>query len=289
MSKPDISVIIVNWKVRKLLAKCLDSILENSYGFNLEIFVVDNDSIDGTPEMIMVKYPKVKMICLHKNYGFAKANNLAIKQARADCIFLLNPDTEILPGFFSNILNYLNNNPIVGIVGPKILNNDGSLQPSIRRFPDILSQILVMLKLRNVLGDNKFLDHYLAKDFDYDQEQEVEQIMGAAMIIRREVIERIGMLDEKYFVWFEEVDYCQRANKAGFTIKYFPGTVLIHAGGSSFGQQLVFKNQLVFDRSLLWYFWKHKPFWQWLIVVFLVPINLILTLIYVLFLQKQEE
>ena len=120
MSKPDLSIIIVNWKVRALLEKCLNSILQNKDGLNLEIIVVDNDSKDGTSEMIMIEYDDVTMVALPKNIGFAAANNLALKQATSDIIFLLNPDTEINPGFFGKIKEYMDNNPRVDMVGPKI-------------------------------------------------------------------------------------------------------------------------------------------------------------------------
>ncbi|RJQ33231.1 glycosyltransferase family 2 protein [Candidatus Parcubacteria bacterium] len=284
----DISIIIVNWKVRALLEKCLDSILANKDGLNLEIYVVDNDSKDGTSEMIMMEYPEVKVIAMSRNLGFAKANNLAIKQAKGKYIFLLNPDTQIKAGFFAKIFSYMETNPDVGIVGPKILNEDGSVQFSVRRSPDMFSQILIMLKLKNILVDNKFLKNYLWADFDYNKEQEVAQIMGAAMVIRREVFEQIGFFDEGFFVWFEEVDFCHRAKKHKIKIKYFPGAELYHVGGKSFGQKSVIRKQFIFDKSLLYYFLKHKPIWQLIIIALIVPINILLTIAYAIYISKKR-
>ncbi|MBT6691505.1 glycosyltransferase family 2 protein [Candidatus Parcubacteria bacterium] len=287
-SKPEVSVIIVNWKVRPLLEKCLDSIIANSEGVDIEIILVDNDSRDGTSEMVMAEYPQVRMIALPRNHGFAAANNLALKQARGKYLFLLNPDTRVTPEFFPKMLTYLKEHPDVGIVGPKILNFDRSLQLSVRRFPDLLSQILILLKLKNVMVDNKFLAHYLFGDFDYEKEQPVDQIMGAAMLIRREVLDEVGVFDQKFFIWFEEVDICKRAHKAGFVVQYYPGVQIIHYGGSSFSKQMILWKQIVFNKSLLYYFWKHKPIWQWFILLLFAPINLVLTLLYVIFLESKN-
>ncbi len=288
MSRPDFSIIIVNWKVRALLEKCLDSIYKNSQDINLEIIVVDNDSRDGTSEMMMMQYPDAKMIALAHNSGFAKANNLAINQAKGKYLFILNPDTEVLPDFFSITKQYLDNHPDVSIMGPKILNPDKTLQLSIRKFPNLLSQVFIMLKLRNILVDSKLLANYLLFDFDYDKEQDVEQIMGAAMVIRRETFDKIGLFDERFFVWFEEIDLCKRTHQAGFRIRYFPGAQIIHHGGSSFNKSKVFYKQLIFDSSLIKYFFKHKPIWQLLVILLIVPINLFLTLLYVIFLYNKE-
>lgn len=314
MKEADIAVIIVNWKVRALLEKCLDSIIENTEGYQVNIYVVDNDSHDGTSEMIMMEYQEVKMIALPRNIGFAAANNLALKQAKAKNYILLNPDTEIMPGFFSTIINYFNQHPQIGIVGPKILNSDGSLQLSVRRSPDLLSQTLTLLKLQNILSSeralekyvvkifiplfsrirkffvgNKILPYYLAKDFDYNREQSVEQIMGAAMVIRPEVFDKIGYFDERFFIWFEEVDFCRRARQAGFTIQYLPTAKILHQGGASFSKRNAIRKQFIFNKSLLYYFLKHKPIWQGLIILLLIPINILLTLIYVAFLQSKQK
>lgn len=282
----DITVIIVNWKVRDLLEQSLKSILLNKDGLSLEIYVVDNDSRDGTSEMIMMEYPEIKVIAMPRNLGFAKANNIAIKQAKGEYIFLLNPDTEVKPNFFKNIYDYMETHPEVGIAGPKILNEDGSIQQSIRRLPDIFSQILILLKLRNILGEKNLLRNYFLTNFDYSREQEVEQIMGAAMMIRREVFEKVGLFDEGFFVWFEEVDLCNRARAAGFKIKYYPGAELLHAGGKSFGQKSMVRKQLIFDKSLLYYFFKHKPLWQVVLLAIFIPINILLTIAYAIYITK---
>lgn len=289
MNKIDLSIIIVNWKVKDLLKKCLDSILLYKGNYNLEIFVVDNNSQDGSLEMLKSNYPQIKLLALPKNIGFGAANNLAIKDAKADYIFLLNPDTEITAGFLPKIFNYAENNPTVGIFGPKIVNDDGSQQASIRRSPDLWSQILIMFKLKNILKNNKALNNYLLKDFDYNKTQTVDQIMGAAMFIRKSVFDKIGLFDEKFFIWFEEVDLCQRARQAGIVIKYFSEAAIIHHGARSFKKRGALKKQIFFNKSLLYYFYKHQGIWQTFIILFLIPINIILTLGYVIFLKSKRK
>ncbi len=309
----DISIIIVNWRVRHLVEKCLDSIKEQESSVNVKIIIVDNYSNDGIAEMLMLNYPEVKYTGLMKNYGFAKANNLALGQASGKYVCLLNPDTELKPGFLEGVLKYFAANPGVDIIGPRLLNPDGSLQYSVRRLPTLSSQIFTLLKLQNIinpqvnlndvlpkyfLGFGKFLRRlfgktkvsldYLASDFDYNKEQAVEQLMGAAIICRSEVFKKIGNLDEKFYIWFEEVDFCKRARQAGLVIHYVPSLEVIHYGGQSFAQAPSLKKQWIFDRSLLYYFWKHNPKWQAFILLILTPINLFLTLIYVLLAKNKK-
>lgn len=314
MTKPDLSIIIVNWKVRRLLEKCLQSLQKYSDGLQLEIFVVDNDSNDGTSEMMIMEYPDVVTIALPRNIGFAAANNLAVKQINADYVLLLNPDTEVLPNSLSAMLEYMKAHPQTGILGPKILNTDRSLQFSVRRNPGLWSQVFTLLKLQNVLADTKPINnfvnnssakffnktrsifsrrgvmaHYLWHDFNYNQTQSVEQLMGAAMMIRHDLIEKIGLFDANFHLWFEEVDYCLRLRQAGYDIVYLAEASISHHSGASFEKRGVMKKQLIFNRSLLHYFWKHKPIWQWFIILLLMPINIILTLLYVAFLQKSTN
>lgn len=289
MSKPDITIIIVNWKVRALLEKCLRSIQKYSEGLNVEIIVVDNDSQDNTAEMLVMDFMDVVAITLPQNVGFAAACNRGIKQASADLILLLNPDTEVTEFALRDMVGYMRVHPEVSILGPQIINSDDSIQKSIRRFPNLLSQILVLLKLINVTPNNKYLQHYLYTDFNYQKEQVAQQVMGAAMLIRRDTVDKIGLLDERFFVWFEEVDYCLRAKKANLLVKYSPDIKIKHVSGASFGQRHVLRKQWHFNNSLLYYFWKNKPFWQFLIILILIPLNFLLTFFYALFVHKRED
>lgn len=289
MKEVEISIVIVNWKVRPLLEKCLKSILADTVDFVTEIFVVDNDSRDGTPEMIMAEYPQVTMIALPYNRGFAKANNLALKQASGKYIFLLNPDTEVQLGFFKTIIKYFETHSQIGMLGPRVLNSDFSLQPSVRRFPSLFSQVIILLKLRNFQFGKLLLAKHLAKDFDYNQEQDAEQIMGAAIAMTRGAFETVGYLDEKFFIWFEEVDYCKRAHKKGVVIRYLPTASILHHSGASFKKHKIFRKQLFFNASLLYYFWKHQPIWQTTIILLIMPVNLFMTALYAWWVNNFQE
>jgi len=286
---PKISIIIVNWRVRKLLEQCLRSIYNQAIPGELEVIVVDNDSHDSCSEMLMVDWPQVRMIALAKNKGFAYANNLGIKIANGKLIILLNPDTIVGENFFTECQKYMEANPNVGIVGPKLLNKDGSIQASVRRFPDWRSQVHILLKLKNIYSQEKYLKRYLCSDFDYCCESAVEQIMGAVMIIRRSVFDKIGLLDQKYFIWFEEVDFCQRARQHGLVTKYVPKFSVTHLGGASFEQASTLAKQLMFNRSLLRYFFKHRPLWQGLVLMIIIPVNLVLTLGYGVYLRIRKK
>lgn len=289
MKEAEISIIIVNWKVRPLLEKCLKSILVDTADFATEIFVVDNDSRDGTPEMIMAEFPQVTMIALPYNRGFAKANNLALKQASGKYIFLLNPDTEVQLGFFKTIIQYFETHPQIGMLGPRILNSDFSLQASVRRFPTLFSQIIILLKLRNFKFGKLLLAKHLAADFDYNKEQEAPQLMGAAIAMTRVAFEKLGYFDEKFFIWFEEVDYCKRAHKAGIQLRYLPTASILHHSGASFKKHKILRKQLFFNASLLYYFWKHQPLWQTFVILLFLPINLIITAMYAWWVNNYSE
>lgn len=289
MSKPDLSIIIVNWKVKNLLEQCLDSIFRYKGEYNLEVFVIDNNSDDGSAAMVQNSYPQVNLLALDKNIGFGSANNIAIDKTTADYIFLLNPDSQISRHFLKDVLSYMNAHPEIGMLAPKIYNQDGTLQESIRRTPDFKSQALVLLKLINVLPNNKILSRYLYRDFDYNKEQSVEQIKGAAMLIRKNVFDQIGKFDERFFLWFEEVDLCKRAKDAGILIKYFPKAYVIHQGGKSFSRESTLRKQLYFNKSLIYYFSKHHTLWQVWILKLLIPINLLLTFLYAIFLKTKKN
>ncbi|MBN1779473.1 MAG: glycosyltransferase family 2 protein [Candidatus Buchananbacteria bacterium] len=253
----ELSIIIVNWNVEKLLERCLESIYKYQGNLELEVIVVDNASKDRSLEMIKNNFPQVKLIVNQANRGFAAANNQGIEIASGRYLLLLNPDTEIKENSLHQSLEFFRTQEKVGVMGCKILNPDGSLQPSVRRFPTITAVILILSKIAKLLPNLPALKKYLAKDFDYRESQAVDQVMGAFFLIKRELIEQIGVLDERFFIWFEEVDFCYRAKKAGWQIWYYPDAEIIHYGGSSFKQALVVRKQWLFFQSALKYFVKH--------------------------------
>lgn len=271
------SFIIVNWNVRELLEKCLLSIEKFSSHFSYEVIVADNASMDGSVAMMREKFPQINLIANTKNAGFAAGVNQGIKQARGEYIVLLNPDVEIKESTLENLLEEFKNSTDSGIIGGKIKNEDRSIQPSVRAFPDILSQAMIILKLRH-LFKSRAISRYMAEDFDYAKRQEVDQVMGAFFAIRRKVIEQIGPMDERFFLWFEEVDFCKRTRDAGWKIIYTPKPEVLHLGGKSFGQISPIVRQRIFNKSLRYYMRKHKGLLTWLIFAILQPLSLLLAL-----------
>jgi GT2 family glycosyltransferase len=266
MSRPvDLSIVTVNWKVADLVAELLGSIAVNRQGLSVEVYVVDNDSKDNIESVVAKSRASsdlpVTLIRNERNLGFAKANNQAIRRCSGRVVALLNPDTRVTKGALKTIMDWMDGRPDVGIVGPKLLNPDGSLQPSVRRFPGLLDQSMILLKLHHLWPNAAPFRRYLAKDFDYELEQDVDQLMGAALFVRHRVFESIGLLDERFFIWFEEVDFCKRAKGAGWGVVYLPGASVIHHGGKSFAQALTFKKQRYFSASMLKYFMKHRGVW----------------------------
>jgi GT2 family glycosyltransferase len=165
----------------------------------------------------------------------------------------------------------------IGILGPKLLNTDKSLQRSVRSFPTFCSMALMMLKLHNILTLLPCLRRYQLLDFNYKQKQKVDQVMGAAFMIRRKVLQTIGLLDERYFIWFEEVDYCRMAKNAGFEVWYTPEIEIIHCGGESFSQTFGPLKQRYLNDALLKYMRKHHGLIAWLSLVILRPVSMTLT------------
>lgn len=271
----DVSVVIVNWKVRDLLKRCLDSVFRETKEAEFEVFVVDNDSRDGSVEMVAKEYPDAELIASSENLGFAAANNLAMERSCGDLILLLNPDTELKGDSISKMVVFMRSAPDAGICGPKLLNPDGSLQKSVRRFPDLLSQAMVMLKLHRLFPGSGPMRRYLADGFDYGQASRVEQVMGAAFMIRRSVMGKIGPLDGRYYIWFEEVDYCRRTADAGYEVWYTPDAEVLHHGGESFAQELGPVKQGMFNASMRTYFRKHHGMLSYLTLIALHPLSMV--------------
>ncbi len=255
----DISVVIVSWNVEDLLRRCLFSILSQG-GVSFDIHVVDNASSDGSVAMVKKEFPAVQCIENVQNVGFATANNQVLPAVRGRHVLLLNPDTQLPGDVLRKTVAYLDAHHDVGIVGCTILHDDGRLQRSVLRFPTLVSQALVLLKLQALTLKPKVLQRYYALDFNYQKEQDVDQVMGAFFAVNGDVIRQVGLLDGQYFAWFEEVDYCKRAQRAGWKIRYTPSFSITHTGGQSLSQLLSIEQQVIFNRSMIHYFRKHHSF-----------------------------
>ncbi len=257
MNMIKLSIVIVNWNVRSLLEECLRSVFQYAPKDSFEVFVVDNASSDGSAEMVSASFPVVHLIKNIHNLGFATACNQAIRQACGEYVLLLNPDCQITADAFNGLVSFFDNHPKAGIVGCRILNADDSSQQSIRRFPTILSQIAMMFKVHHLFPRLPLFQNYLAADFDYSQTQQVDQPMGAVFLLRKSMLDTLGLLDEQFFVWFEEVDLCKRAKDAGWEIWYDADVTVVHYQGQSFKQQDVITKQINSFASCRKYLWKH--------------------------------
>ncbi|MFH1255089.1 MAG: glycosyltransferase family 2 protein [bacterium] len=268
----DLSIIMVSWNVKEFVAENIKSVLANAGNIEFEIFVVDNDSSDGTAEMIKKDFSQVRLIANDYNAGFAKANNQAIAQAKGRYILLLNPDMRVLPGCLEKMVKWMDCHADAGVAGCHLVKENRETVSHVRRYPRLSDQLAIVLKLPHLFPG--ILDGYLRKDFDYSKEAEVDSIRGSFFMIRREVIEKIGGLDERYFVWFEEVDYCRQAKNAGWKVMYTPVADCVDYVGRSFALIKRGKSQQYFRGSMLKYFKKWHAYWQYLILKTAWPIGI---------------
>ncbi len=243
----DLSIIIVNFNTRDFLKNCLKSIFDQAGKF--EVWVVDNASSDGSVEMVEREFPQVKLIKNKENTGFAKANNLALKMANGQFVFLLNSDTILKEQTLNKIINFLRNKSEAGAIGVKLLNADGKTQPSAGKFYSIFNALIMLV------GGERF---GLLRSSPL-RISEVDWVSGAALIVRKDILDKVGLLDENFFMYMEEVEWCFRIKKAGFKIFFYPDAEVIHyeRGSSS-------KSVSIWGiyKGLAYFFKKHKPPWQ---------------------------
>jgi GT2 family glycosyltransferase len=252
-----LSIVIVSWNVREDLRECLQSLLREEgsrlESGEIEIIVVDNASTDGTAEMVNLEFPQVKLLVNSQNLGYTKANNIGINHSRGKYILLLNPDTIVHQGALQALIDCAESHPEAGIIGAKLLNPDGSVQRSARSFPDIGAGLFRNTFLGRLFPNNPFVRRYLLTDFGYDEVREVDWVSGAAMLVRRDLIERIGGLDERFWAYCEDVDLCWRAWQAGYKVLFCPNAVITHKVGRSSDQRLV--PSLIQHHKSMWLFY----------------------------------
>lgn len=266
----ELSVIIVSYKVKDLLRKNLEYLFQTTSNMDFEVFVVDNNSGDGSVEMVRQDFPQVNVIANNDNLGFAAANNQAIQQARGRYVLLLNPDMQVFENTLGKMVKWMDDHPQAGVAGCKLVDDRGNIIPHIRRFPGFGDQLAVVLKLPHLFPS--VLNGYIPKDIDYNKEQEVDSIRGSFFMIRGEVLEELGGLDERYFIWFEEVDFCRQVKQKGWKTMYTPYVQCRDYVGKSFAQVPKGRTQKYFRDSMLKYFRKWHPAWQyWILRICWVP------------------
>ncbi len=254
VSTIDLSVVIVSWNTRDLLGACLRSIDSGRGALNVEVIVVDGGSSDGTPDMLTKEYPWVRLIARSDNVGFPKGNNIGLAEAQGRLLLLLNPDTEIEGEALSTMAHYLDTHRDVGIVGAKLLNPDGSIQSSRRRFPSLATGFFESTWLQPI-APNSLMERYYAADLPDNVVSEVDWLVGACLMTHRAVLEDVGPMDEAYFMYSEELDWCRRVKEAGWKVVYLPEARIVHHVGKS-SEQAVTERHINYQRAKLRYFRK---------------------------------
>lgn len=259
----DLSIIIVSWNVKEKLKDNLRALFESRH-VSFEVFVVDNNSHDGSAEMVRKEYPRVKLIANQENLGFARANNQAIKEASGRYVLLLNPDMRVFDDTLSNMVSGLNWHELAWVAGCKLVDENTRIVKHVRRFPSFLDQLFIVLKIPHLCP--WVLNKYLRNDFDYTKSASVDSIRGGFFMIRAETVKKVGLLDERFFLWFEEVDYCRRVKSAGGEVWYYSAAECIDLVGQSFKQLNLVVKQRYFRDSMLKYFKKwHSPLEYWIL------------------------
>ena len=252
----DLSVIIVNWNTKDLLYQCLCSFYTRVRKIEMEVFVVDNGSSDGSGGAIREKFPEVILIENKMNLGFAKANNQVLSLSKGRYLLLLNPDTQVKEGSIERLFSFMDNHLEAGIVGAQLLNADGSKQNSIANFPSLASELLNKSLLRRL-----FPRKFPGKERHYVEPIEVDSVIGACMMVRRKAMEQVGLLDEDYFLFLEETDWCYRMKKAGWKIYHIPQAEVLHFQGKS-AEAEKGKARIEYYRSRYHYFRKNRGSFQ---------------------------
>lgn len=279
-----LAIVIVNWNTGELLAHCVQSLLAlppEEKSLIESVWVIDNASADTSIEQVRAVVDastaglSIRFIINSENRGFAAANNQALREILLQKnvhALLLNPDTAVRSGALSAMLRALEVDEKVGIVGPRLLNPDGSVQGSVRPFPKFYDFILYMLKLGRLIQSRQ------ENAYDYSKAGYADQVMGAAFLIRNTVLQTVGLLDEGFVILFEEVDYAKRAKDAGWNSFYTPTGTIMHVRAASFNQLVGFKRSLPWLKSSLQYARKHLSAWQVALLYLLVPLSLVLVM-----------
>jgi len=253
----DLSIIIVNWNTKEYLLPCLKSIFKGGQGTGWEVIVVDNGTRDGSREEVKKVFPSARLIENEKNFGFAKAANQGLQKASGRYALLLNPDTQVENGAIERLVSFMDAHSDVGVAGAQLLNADGTKQNSIANFPSLGTELLNKSLLRWL-----FPKKFPGKGRNYSEPIEVDSVIGACMMVRRDTLDQVGLLDEDYFLFLEETDWCYRMKKAGWKIYHVPQAEIYHFQGKS-AETVKKRARVEFYRSRYHFFKKNRGNLQW--------------------------
>jgi GT2 family glycosyltransferase len=268
----DLSIIIVNWNTRDELIGCLDSIAGQRQA-PCEVFVIDNHSRDGSAEAVREKHPWVTLVENEENLGFARAANIGLECSRGRYVVILNPDTTVREGTLEAFLAFMEAHPDAGIAGGQLFNPNASKQNSIANFPSLATELLNKSLLRWL-----FPKIFPGKGQEYSGPIEVDSVVGACMVVRRDAVQSVGLLDEGYFLFFEETDWCYRMKGAGWKVYHVPQFQIVHFQGKSAAGEKK-RAKLEYYRSRYRFFKKNRGRWAWLLLHIGLLIKLVVELI----------
>jgi GT2 family glycosyltransferase len=287
----DVSIIIVAWNVRKLLYDCLKSVYDQTEGVDFEVIYVDNASEDGSVEMVTKKFPKVKVIKNEENKGFIKANNQGIESAEGRYVLLLNSDTIVLDNAIAKMIKFADEHTQAAVVGCKVLNPDKTLQRNCFMYPSLLNMFLSATYLYKIFPKSKFFGRERMTWWNFDSAREVETICGSCSLVRKKAIEQVGLMDEAYFVYGDDPDWCYRFKKNGWKIMFTPDGEIIHYGGQT-TKQMAREFKLQLYGSILIFMKLHRGRLTFILARFLTALFLFVRVPYwlaVAILRKSER
>ncbi len=240
----ELSVSVVSYRTPVLLRRCLSALEAERAHLDLEVTVVDNALSDGSAEMVRQEFPWVRLICNERNVGFGAAHNQAMRAAKGRYLLVLNSDASPLPGALRTLVDFLETHPRVAVAGPKLRYPDGTVQPSRRRFPTLATLFLESTQLQRLSADNGVLHRYYVADRSDDELQEVDWLVGACLCVRASAARDVGLFDERFFMYSEELDWCRRFHAAGWSVAYVPSAEVLHSEGASSRLDLAARDRL---------------------------------------------
>lgn len=274
---PDVSVIIVSWNAKELLISCLNSFIDSQGGYTQEIIVVDNASSDGSPEATEREFTKVRLIKNDTNLGFAKANNIAIRESTGRYVCLVNSDIIVLDDGIEKLVQFMDGNTDIGMAGPKIIGGDGCLQVSCRYLPTLWNNFCQAAGLHRLFPKSSFFSDWQMNNWAHDATRDVDALSGCFWIVRRSAMEKVGLLDERFFIYGEDLDWCKRFHEAGWRVVFCPGSQAIHYGAASSANAPV-HFFLQMQKADLQYWRKHHGLAQMFVYALIVALRHMLRL-----------
>lgn len=262
MSSRLVSIISVTWNGKRFVHECLRS-LKRDEDIPLEVIIVDNASTDGTPDLVAEQFPEFKLICNRQNYGFAKANNIGIQASQGRYLCLVNSDVVVPEGCFRELVRFMDEHTDIGILGPQMIGPDGDIRRSTMRLPSLRNSLLRAFALDGVPWLSRAAGGQMMSDFRHNNIADVEILNGWFWVIRREALDQVGLLDERFFMYGEDMDWCHRFREAGWRVVFYPYAKALHYGGASSSAAPI-RFYVEMQRANLQYWSKHYDKCTWL-------------------------